>query len=94
MVLDSTRSFGRYGTPQRVRSGKPASWVIPWARAQRVMGCAWCRARHKRHYGQCTAITFAPQHSCARSKSQRLMSRSCKRYFNEWVSVAIGFMWW
>jgi hypothetical protein len=22
------------------------------------------------------------------------MSRSCKRYFNEWVSVAIGFTLW
>jgi hypothetical protein len=27
------------------------------------MGCAWRRARHKRHYGQCIDVTFAPQHS-------------------------------
>ncbi len=57
------------------------------------MGCAWRRARHKRHYGQCIDITFAPQRSRARFESQWLMSRSCKRYFNKWVSVAIGFMW-
>ena len=26
------------------------------------MGCAWRRARHKRHYDQCIDVTFAPQH--------------------------------
>jgi hypothetical protein len=29
------------------------------------MGCAWRRARHKRHYGQCIDIAFAPQYSRA-----------------------------
>ncbi len=29
------------------------------------MGCTWRRARHKRHYGQCIDIAFAPLHSRA-----------------------------
>ncbi len=32
---------------------------------------------------QCIDITFAPQHSCARSKSQWLMSRSSKLLFQQ-----------
>ena len=51
------------------------------------MGCAWRRARHKRHYGQCIDITFAPQHPRARP-AQSLPQGAQGKEVEQWQSGA------